>query len=102
VQQKGGQPDIVAFRVRARDIERLQGKIFESPDQGWKDFVVNARHGDLNHTYDYVEGPVVRNPPALMKGRMPTALIAPDGRPAQQLAIFTKRAVYLFNNGMRR
>ena len=96
VRRYGEQGVIIEFAVATTDLQQLNGKIFFHADQEWAAMVIAGRQGRLQHEYDYVEGPMLRNPGYAVRG------LAPPVGSGHQLAIFTDRAVELFNRGMLR
>lgn len=82
-------PAVLRFDVPQSKLDLLDGRVFEEPDSQWAQFVVEGRRGTLQHTHDYVEGPMLLNPRGILRGTPPRAI-------GHQLAIFTHRAVNLF------
>ncbi|MCE7989402.1 MAG: DUF3990 domain-containing protein [Caldilinea sp. CFX5] len=86
-------PSMLEFSVEESKLAALSGKIFTSADEEWARFVIAGRNGTLRHTYDYVEGPMLR------KGSLPmvdfSRGILPKSK-GHQLAIYTPNAVALF------
>jgi hypothetical protein len=82
---------IVKFNPDPSEVSALNGKVFNGPSTEWQKTVVAGRTGNLQHQYDYVEGPMLRNVQgAVHNGEIPI----PKGH---QIAIFTPRAVNVFN-----
>ena len=86
----GGEPAILEFIIPLDEIQTLNGKVFVDAAGEWSEFVLQGRRGKLEHIFDFVEGPMLRNPRAATGGkRLPEAI-------GHQLAIFTEEAAELF------
>ena len=66
-QWAGSDGEVVAFRVRASDLERLNVRRFSEVDSEWQSFVTKNRTGRGYQlpNYDIIEGPILSNPGAL-------------------------------------
>lgn len=89
----GGNPEVLVFEIPLQELQRLSGLTLTDGHE-WVQFVRAGRAGVLQHAYEYVEGPYVDNPGQVMAGALPT----PKG---YQLAIFSDRAVELFNRSLK-
>ncbi len=78
---------IVKYTVPEGGLDMLNGKTFNGANSEWEAFVQAGRDGTLNHNYDFVEGPYLANP-----------YETPPVGVGHQIAIFTDRAVELFNS----
>lgn len=89
----GGTPEVLMYEVPLQELRSLYGLTLTDGHE-WVQFVRAGRAGTLQHAYEYVEGPYVDNPGQVMAGALPT----PKG---YQLAIYSDRAVALFNRSVR-
>jgi RHS repeat-associated protein len=85
-----GDPAIVELAVPNHKLQQLRGKVFAEANAEWEQFVLAGRRGTLQHTFDYVEGPMILNPDHALTG-------LPVEAGGHQLAIFTEKAVTLFD-----
>ena len=60
--------EILSFRVRTGDLTSLRGKLFSAASEEWEQFVLNGRLDQLKHFFDYVVGPLLRNPEGFTEG----------------------------------
>ncbi|MDW4907668.1 RHS repeat-associated core domain-containing protein, partial [Streptomyces sp. ADMS] len=88
-------PAVLHFRVPRSELDNLNSRIFDGPSDELADFIRHHRSGGDMHGYDMVEGPMLRNVPAFLKGKSGVF----DGH---QIAIFTDRAAQLFDGSFIR
>ncbi|WP_420874550.1 DUF3990 domain-containing protein [Paraburkholderia tropica] len=82
---------VTQFNVPNTELEALNIKSFPSANSEWGEFVTQGRAGTLAHTFDAVEGPMLRNVHQVMSsGARPLAR-------GSQFAIFTKKAAAVFD-----
>ncbi len=93
----GGEPVILRYAMSCGDLAQLNGLAFATADSKWVRFMTEGRQGTLSHLFDYVEGPVLRNPGEVIQG-LPALPLRGGG--GHQLAIFTQEAVDLFNSSL--
>jgi RHS repeat-associated protein len=91
--ENGGNPAILEFAIPKDELLQLRGKTFEGVNGEWKQFVIGGREGTLQHAFDFVEGPFLANPAHTLGG------LPPRGE-GHQLAIFTEKAVALFQRNL--
>lgn len=56
------QGSILEFTVSEKEFYEFRGEYFPSANDEWVKFVTDNRIGAVTHNYDYVEGPVLKNP----------------------------------------
>ncbi|WP_165958173.1 RHS repeat-associated core domain-containing protein, partial [Segetibacter sp. 3557_3] len=86
-----GRTAITQFNIPKGELIKLNIKVFEGPTSEWEDFVTKGRLGTLQHNFDAVAGPMVRNPGDVLDY---------DAKPiskGSQLALFSKEAAALFD-----
>ncbi len=90
--RRGGNAEVIEIRIPRSTLNQLNGKSFSMPaDQAeWGQFVTDGRAGNLNHNYDFVEGPFLTNPREVARGAEPQYA-------GHQFAIFTDAAQAVFN-----
>lgn len=87
-------PAVLRFDVPQSKLDLLDGRVFNQADSEWARYVVEGRQGTLQHKHDYVEGPMLLNPRGILRGTPPHPI-------GHQLAIFTQRAVNLFQHDLQ-
>lgn len=87
--RNGGTPVVLKFAIPSGELGSLNGKAFLNSTDEWAQFVAAGRRGELQHVYDYVEGPMLANPGAVKTGGILISV-------GHQLAIFTEDAAKLF------
>jgi len=86
---------LVKFQVRQSALDALNGKVFNGPMDEWASFVTEGRMNTLQHNYDFVEGPMLKNPRQVIgEGAYPEAK-------GYQLAIFSQKAADVFDASIR-
>ncbi|NIW44565.1 MAG: DUF3990 domain-containing protein, partial [candidate division Zixibacteria bacterium] len=87
----GDIPIVLKFTIPESEFQQLNSKLFQEANEEWAEFVIAGRRGTLRHVYDYVEGPMLRNPiRSVIWGNMPPR---PTGH---QLGLFTEEAAARF------
>ncbi|MEW2102705.1 RHS repeat-associated core domain-containing protein [Streptomyces cellulosae] len=91
-------PAVLHFRVPKSELDKLNSKIFDGPSDELSDFIRRHRldrTGADMHSYEMVEGPMLRNVGPFKKGA--------DGVfNGHQIAIYSDRAAQLFDNSLLR
>ncbi|MGR4853382.1 RHS repeat-associated core domain-containing protein [Streptomyces sp. LARHCF252] len=91
-------PAVLHFRVPKSELDKLDGKIFNGPSDELSDFIRRHRldrTGADMHSYELVEGPMLRNVGGFKRGE--------DGVfNGHQVAIYSERAARLFDNSFLR
>lgn len=72
------------------ELNNLNGKLFESGNSDWSDFVMNNRTGGSMHNFDIVEGPMIGNPGGFINGSSPKAF-------GNQISFNTNEAIDVLN-----
>jgi RHS repeat-associated protein len=67
-------PEILHFQVPVSALEELSGRTFASADEDYSDLVMNGRTEGPMHGYDYVQGPLLRNPQDFVAGAPPVTM----------------------------
>ncbi|MBA0161476.1 RHS repeat domain-containing protein, partial [Pectobacterium versatile] len=83
-------PTMTQFDIPNSELTKLDIKAFGSANSEWGDFVTQGRAGTLSHGHDAVSGPMLGNPGAVKKGKIPTSK-------GSQFAIFSDDAARLFD-----
>ncbi|MFJ5481497.1 RHS repeat-associated core domain-containing protein, partial [Pectobacterium carotovorum] len=83
-------PTIAQFDIPNSELTKLDIKDFSSANGEWADFVTQGRAGTLSHSHDAVSGPMLGNPGAVKRGKVPTSK-------GSQFAIFSDEAARLFD-----
>lgn len=81
---------VLHYRVPKSVFDELSGRTFYVGDTAIADFLRSIRAGN-RHTFDYVEGPYLKNPRAFYAGKEAAVL---EGN---QVSFHTQRAVELLN-----
>ncbi|MCC6603509.1 MAG: DUF3990 domain-containing protein [Anaerolineae bacterium] len=90
--RSGNQPNVLEFIIPQSEFLELNGRVFGQADvDDWARFVIEGRRGTLQHSYDFVEGPMLANSAKVREGHQPV----PHGH---QVAIFSDKAVRLFQH----
>ncbi|OTA15096.1 hypothetical protein Xbed_03620 [Xenorhabdus beddingii] len=85
--------DIYKFEIPNSELNKLNVKVFDSPNAEWADFVKQGRQKTLNHNYDAVSGPMLGNPfPVRDRDAKPKPT-----KKGSQFAIYSDKAAELFN-----
>ncbi|WP_176969348.1 MULTISPECIES: DUF6531 domain-containing protein [unclassified Streptomyces] len=93
--KSGDSPAILHFRVPADELAGLNNKKFDGPSEELSEFYRHHRNGGPMHSYDTVEGPMLRNlGPFLRKGA--EAKIS-----GHQIAAFSPEAAAVLNRGLQ-
>ncbi|MDT0458150.1 RHS repeat-associated core domain-containing protein [Streptomyces sp. DSM 41527] len=93
--KSGDSPAILHFRVPADELAGLNSKKFDGPSDELSDFYRHHRNGGPMHSYDTVEGPMLRNlGPFLRKG-------AEAKITGHQIAAFSPEAAAVLNRGLQ-
>ena len=69
----GTNMEVLTFRVKVSDLQKLKLKVFDVPGDDWAQFVRAGREGLfqeglIDHGYDVVQGPILKNLTSFMKG----------------------------------
>ena len=80
----------VKLEIPDEELNNLKIKVFESGDKEWGDFVKAARNGTLEHDYDLVIGPKLKNTVGIEYGQEPKVLDK-----GTQIAITSEKAAKL-------
>lgn len=70
---RGSMGDIVKFLVPRSFLQQYAGRIFTSDEPAYASLVRQMRTGGPMHSYDWLEGPVTRDPDAFLRGGPLTA-----------------------------
>ncbi|MFF7791936.1 RHS repeat-associated core domain-containing protein [Streptomyces sp. NPDC007991] len=92
-------PAVLHFRVPKSELDKLNSKIFDGPSDELADFIRHHRldrGGADMHSYELVEGPMLRNVGPFKRGKEEGVF---NGH---QVAIFSDRAARLFDNSLLR
>ncbi|MFH8343846.1 DUF6531 domain-containing protein [Streptomyces sp. NPDC018045] len=93
--KSGDSPAVLHFRVPADELAGLNNKKFDGPSDELSQFYRHHRNGGPMHSYDTVEGPMLRNlGPFLRKGA--EAKIS-----GHQIAAFSPEAAAVLNRGLQ-
>jgi RHS repeat-associated protein len=90
-----GEGEVLTFKIPEADFNKLNGKVFNSANGEWEEFVKYNRSGGEIHNYDLVEGPMLGNPGPFMKGKAPKAF-------GNQISIHSDEAIDMFNKGLQK
>lgn len=85
----GDTAGVLTYNVPESMFDSLSGVTFEDGGSDYADFLRSIRSGDMN-PYDYVEGPVLRNPGAFYAGKDPITF-------GNQISFHTQTAVDMMN-----
>lgn len=85
-------PAVLHFRVPKAEMDKLNGKVFDGPSDELSSFFRTHRSGGPMHSYDVVEGPMLRNVGGFLKKGEDAVLSG------HQVAIFSDDAAKLFDN----
>jgi RHS repeat-associated protein len=91
-------PAVLHFRVPKSELDKLDGKIFDGPSDELSDFIRRHRldrTGADMHSYELVEGPMLRNVGDFKRG-------AEGVFNGHQVAIYSERAARLFDSSFLR
>ncbi|MET7696005.1 RHS repeat-associated core domain-containing protein, partial [Streptomyces sp. NPDC005485] len=94
--KRGGLPAVVHFKVPKSELDNLGGKIFDGPSDELASFIKHHRTGGAMHSYEMVEGPMLRNVRRFVSGKAAPEFFG------HQIAIYSDRAADLFNNSLHR
>lgn len=90
----GGDPaGVLTYNVPQSMFENLSGTTFENGGSDYAAFLRSIRSREI-HSYDYVEGPVLRNPPAFYAGKGPVTF-------GNQISFNTQTAIDIMNGYLR-
>ncbi|WP_206502385.1 RHS repeat-associated core domain-containing protein [Streptomyces chrestomyceticus] len=93
--KSGDSPAVLHFRVPADELAGLNNKKFDGPSDELSQFFRHHRNGGPMHSYDTVEGPMLRNlGPFLRKG-------AEAKVSGHQIAVFSPEATAVLNRGLQ-
>ncbi|MGH4032523.1 RHS repeat-associated core domain-containing protein [Actinomycetota bacterium Odt1-20B] len=92
--KEGDDPAILHFRVPKAELDKLNGKVFDGPSKELDDFFRTHRGGGPMHSYEMVEGPMLRNVGGFMKKGEESVLSG------HQIAIFSDNAAKLFDRSL--
>ncbi|MEU6959035.1 RHS repeat-associated core domain-containing protein [Streptomyces chrestomyceticus] len=93
--KSGDSPAVLHFRVPADELAGLNNKKFDGPSDELSQFFRHHRNGGPMHSYDTVEGPMLRNlGPFLRKG-------AEAKVSGHQIAVFSPEAAAVLNRGLQ-
>ena len=84
-----GAGEVLQYRVPTSLFDELSGQTFDSGDGTYASFLRGIRGGGM-HAFDYVEGPVLRNPGGFYSGKDPVTF-------GNQVSFHTPTAVDLLN-----
>jgi RHS repeat-associated protein len=87
---------IIHFDVPEEELAKLKIKTFDGATDEWADFVTKGRGGELTHSFDAVEGPMVAKS-SLGTAKIKAIHLQPDNRIGHQLALFSDDAAKLFD-----
>ncbi len=90
----GGDPaGVLTYNVPQSMFENLSGITFEDGGSDYAAFLRSIRSGGM-HSYDYVEGPVLRNPGTFYSGKDPVTF-------GNQISFNTQTAIDIMNGYLR-
>ncbi|MFB6768868.1 RHS repeat-associated core domain-containing protein [Streptomyces sp. NPDC056337] len=95
---KADVPAVLHFRVPKSEMNKLNSKIFDGPSDELADLIRRHRldrTGADMHSYELIEGPMLRNPGPFKKG-------AEGVFNGHQVALYSERAAQLFDNHLLR
>ncbi|WP_099190500.1 RHS repeat-associated core domain-containing protein [Tepidibacter mesophilus] len=89
-----GNGEVLVFKVPKLEFNELNGKVFDSANIDWEEFIKHNRLGGELHKYDFVEGPMLANPTTFIDdGKLESF--------GNQISVHTDKAIELLNKSLQ-
>jgi hypothetical protein len=85
--------EVLTFRILASEYSKLLGLHFATATPSWGRFVRHHRLGGRMHHYDFVEGPMLKNPRNFLRSGIAKAF-------GHQISFHTQKTVNLLMKGL--